>query len=81
MASSRAFIEWVLELEKVSGIAYLGTTPYFETRATNMSHWPPSPIGSASIWCTVRSSRSRSAISIIEVRNQLAFSSLSQKCR
>ena len=71
----------MFELEKVSGIAYLGATPYLVTRATNMSHWPPSPIGSASIWCTVRSSSARSASSIIEVRNQLAFSSLSQKCR
>ncbi len=45
LAVTKAVMIHELPLLSVSGMAVLGTTPYFVTRLTNMSHWPPSWIG------------------------------------
>ena len=52
---------------QVSGMALMGTTPYFLTRDTTMSHWPPS-LMPWSIQSRVRSPTGRSALSITDSR-------------
>ncbi len=76
-----SFICAVADELSVSGIADFGTRPCLRTSATNMFHWPPSPIGSDSRCATVRSSTSRSAVSMIASRKKLARSNLSQNSR
>ncbi len=78
MVERSRFIEAVLLDECVSGIATFGTRPCFATSATNMFHWPPSSAGVDIRWATVRSSTSRSAVSMTDSSQWLAFSSLSQ---
>ncbi len=75
--SFNAGIPYTKELE-VSGIALFGTTPYFFTWLLNISHWPPSPIGSVSRKDTRRPFRGSSRVSRMFSRNQLDFSILSQ---
>ena len=69
----------VFREQAVSGMASLGTTPYFFTRLLNMSHCPPSPMGSVSRNDTSRPSSGSSSVSRMFSKNQLLFSSLSQK--
>ena len=64
----------------VSGMALIGTTPYFLTTLTIISHWPPSPMP-CRIQSSVRSPTGRSAESITDSRKKLIFSNLSQKAK
>ena len=59
----------------------LGTTPYFSTRVTAMSHQPPSGAGMLNHSRISRLSRGWSARRTISFKKRLAFSSLSQNCR
>ena len=68
----------VLDEQAVSGMASLGTTPYLRTRARNMSHWPPSEMGSASRCAMRRPDSGSSSVSRTFSRNQLLFSTLSK---
>ena len=69
----------VLQEHFVSGMASLGTTPYFFTRPANMSHWPPSQRGSASRNAISRSFSGSAALAMMFSKNQLERSYLSQK--
>ena len=50
----KVVISRVEEEQAVSGIASLGTTPYFSMRLQNISHWPPSFRGAVSRWAMTR---------------------------
>jgi hypothetical protein len=58
----------VAEELRVSGIAALGTRPYFRAMFTNMFHCPPSFAQLARMVATVRSSMSLSAVEMIASR-------------
>ena len=61
-----------------SGMASLGTTPYFFTMERNMSHCPPSHRGSSSRNATSREVTGSFAVARMFWKNQLARSYLSQ---
>ena len=66
--TSAAFMLPVAEELSVSGMADLGTSPCLSAMLTNMFHWPPSFTQLPRMVTTVRSSRSRSAVSRIASR-------------